>query len=144
MTWLGKAALGALGVGVLIQLVTFERTNPPVEGEVEAPAEVKTLLRRACYDCHSNETVWPWYSQVAPASWLLHRDVVEGRRHLNFSTWTKLAPDRQAKKLDEVVDELGEGGMPPWFYLPLHSEAKLTPAEKDALVQWARKGAAKE
>ena len=80
MNWFGKAALGAGGVAVLIQLVSFERTNPPVTGEVEAPPEVKALLKRACFDCHSHDTTWPWYSKVAPVSWLVHRDVVEGRK----------------------------------------------------------------
>jgi hypothetical protein len=142
MTWLGKAALGVGAVAVLIQLVSFERTNPPVEGEVDAPPEVKALLKRACYDCHSNETEWPWYTKVAPMSWLVYRDVVEGRKELNFSTWTKVAPERKAKKLSGVVDEVSEGEMPPWFYLPLHPHAKLTPEEQQVLVAWAKRGAA--
>ena len=141
MNWLGKAALGAGGVAVLIQLVSFDRTNPPVTGEVEAPAEVKALLSRACYDCHSNQSVWPWYSKVAPVSWLVHRDVTEGRKHLNFSTWTQVSPERKAKKLGEVVEELQDGEMPPWFYLPMHPEAKLTPAEQETLIRWAKAAA---
>jgi cytochrome c551/c552 len=140
MNWLGKAALGVGGVAVLIQLVSFEHTNPPVTGELVAPTEVKALLKRACFDCHSHETTWPWYTNVAPVSWLVHRDVVEGRKHLNFSTWAQVAPDRQAKKLAEVADEVSEDGMPPWFYLPAHPDAKLTAAEKQAIIQWAKAG----
>ncbi len=144
MNWLGKAALGAGGVAVLMQLVSFEQTNPPGTGEVEAPPEVKALLKRACFDCHSNQTVWPWYSKVAPVSWLVHRDVTEGRKHLNFSNWTQVSPERKAKKLDEVADEVQEGGMPPWFYLPMHPEAKLTQAEQEALIRWAKAGSGKD
>jgi hypothetical protein len=142
MTWLGKTALGVAGVAVLIQLVSFERTNPPVTGDLQAPPEVKALLQRACYDCHSHHTEWPWYTAVAPISWLTHRDVVEGRKHLNFSTWAQVPPARQAKKLAEVVDEVSEDEMPPWFYLPLHPHAKLTAEEKQVLVRWAKAGSA--
>ena len=138
MNWFGKAALGAGGVAVLIQLVSFERTNPPVTGEVEAPPEVKALLKRACFDCHSHDTTWPWYSKVAPVSWLVHRDVVEGRKHLNFSTWAAVKPERKAKKFDDIVEEVEGGDMPPWFYLPMHPEAKLTPEEQQTILRWAR------
>jgi len=141
MSRLGKAALGVGALLVLIQLVSFERTNPPVDGELDAPPDVKPLLKRACYDCHSNETTWPWYSKVAPVSWLVHRDVVEGRKHLNFSIWASVAEERKAKKLDDVVEEVEGGDMPPWFYLPMHPEAKLSPEEQQRVLTWARHAA---
>jgi cytochrome c551/c552 len=144
MSRLAKVALGIVAVLVLIQLVSFERTNPPVAGELAAPAEVQPLLKRACYDCHSNETTWPWYSKVAPVSWLVHRDVVEGRKHLNFSTWASVSAERKAKKFDDLVEEVVGGDMPPWFYLPLHPEAKLTPDEQQTLLRWARHAAGPE
>lgn len=133
-----RIALGLVAGAGLMQLVSFERTNPPVTGEVPAPAEVKPLLQRACYDCHSNQTVWPWYSRVAPASWLLHRDVVVGRKELNFSEWGQYTPERKAKKQKEMLHELEEGAMPPWFYLPLHAEAKLSADEKATLLAWLK------
>jgi cytochrome c551/c552 len=134
-----KLALGGLvAVLVLMQVVRFEHTNPPVTGEVKAPDDVKALLKRACWDCHSNETVWPWYSQVAPGSWLIANDVKDGRKHLNFSEWGTYPVERRTKKQAEVADEVEEGGMPPWFYLPLHAEAKLTDAEKQKLIAWSK------
>lgn len=133
-----KIGIGAVVVLVAMQMVRFEHTNPPVTGEIRAPDEVKAILKRACWDCHSNETVWPWYSQVAPASWLAYRDVVEGRRHLNFSEWGQRAPERRAKKQKECGEEVAEGEMPPFFYVPLHPEAKLSDADKKALEAWAQ------
>lgn len=129
--------VAALG---LAQLIPVERTNPPVSQDVPAPAEVKTILRKACYDCHSNETVWPWYSHVAPASWLVANDVEEGREHLNFSVWDTYKAKRQAKKLEELAEEVGEGEMPLWFYVPFHPDAKLSAQEKQTLVSWGNAG----
>jgi len=85
---------------------------------------------RTCYDCHSNEVVWPWYSNVAPVSWLVQHDVEEGRSKLNFSEWDK--PQREA---DDASKAVKDGSMPRWFYVPLHPVANLTPAEKDQLIQ---------
>ena len=123
-----------------MQLVTCERTNPPITGELQAPPEVAALLRRACYDCHSNETTWPWYSRVAPVSWLVHRDVVEGRRHLNFSEWNSLPADKQAKRKKASAREVNSGDMPPWFYLPMHKNARLSDGDKALLQRWAESG----
>jgi hypothetical protein len=123
-------------VFVAAQAVRIERSNPPVESDVAAPPEVEGLLRRACYDCHSHETVWPWYSQVAPVSWLVGHDVDEGREELNFSTWAAYGPRRKAKKLRETIEEVDEGHMPPWYYLLMHGEARLTPADRGALRAW--------
>ncbi len=118
---------------VAIQAVPYGRdhSNPPAVDEPAWPnPEVRRLAERACFDCHSHATRWPWYASVAPASWLLQRDVDEGRRKLNFSNW-------RASKEDagEAAEEVSEGEMPPWFYLPLHPAAKLTDAEKATLVQ---------
>src|SRR5450759_484008 len=89
---LAGAVVVALGA---IQLIPVDRTNPPVQKEMPAPPDVQAILRRSCYDCHSNETVWLWYSKVAPISWLVSRDVRQGRRELNFSDWT--ASEKQLK-----------------------------------------------
>jgi cytochrome c553 len=122
---------------VLAQFVSIDRTNPPVESDVPAPAEAKAALRRACYDCHSNETVWPWYSRVAPVSWLLAYDVIEGREELNFSTWGRYDSARQRKKLAETIETLKEGEMPPGFYTIMHPAARLADADRQAIVAWA-------
>lgn len=126
---------------LIAQLVPIERANPPVESDVPAPPQVKATLRAACYDCHSNETVWPWYSHVAPISWLLAYDVNKGREELNFSTWQRYDAKRQQKKLKETVEEMNEGEMPPWSYVILHPEARLAEADRQALVAWATQGA---
>jgi hypothetical protein len=123
---------------VVIQFVPVARpSNPPVTSEVPASPEVRAILRRACYDCHSNETVWPWYSKVAPVSWLVARDVREGRAELNFSTWDQYGTRQQAKKLRESFEEVAEGKMPPWFYMPVHRDAVLSPQDRSALRGWA-------
>jgi hypothetical protein len=130
--------LGFLGIAfIAIQFVSVDRTNPPVEEEVPAPAEVRQVLRRACYDCHSNETVWPWYSWIAPVSWLVARDVHEGREELNFSTWNRLSTKARVEALHESWEEVSEGEMPPWFYLPPHPEARLSEADREALRRWS-------
>lgn len=129
-------ALGVAAGLVAIQLVPVERTNPPVTGEIGPPPEVHALLRRACYDCHSHATVWPWYARVAPVSWLIAYDVREAREHLDFSAWTALPAAKRAKKLGQAAEEVGEGDMPLWYYLPLHPEARLTDDERRQLVAW--------
>ena len=117
---------------LLIQLVPYGRAheNPAVRAEPkwDSPA-VHELAQRACFNCHSNETKWPWYSWVAPMSWLVQSDVEEGRHHLNFSEW-----DREQKHAEHAAEMVEEGEMPPWFYLPLHPEAKLTADEKKQLI----------
>ena len=142
MKLVSKVMLGFGALLVLIQLVRPSQTNPPVTGKIQAPPEVAVLLERACNDCHSNETKWPWYSQVAPFSWLVSRDVKDGRKHLNFSEWENYEEGRKLKKLEEVAEEVEAGEMPMELYVPLHPEAKLSPDERRVLVEWAKaKGA---
>jgi hypothetical protein len=119
-----------------IQFIPVERTNPPVLYDIDAPANVKTILKKACYDCHSNETEWAWYTQIAPLSFLTVKDVNEGRENLNFSEWGKFAMKSDQVK-DEIWEEVREEQMPPWMYRVVHSDAKLTQEEKDALRDWA-------
>jgi hypothetical protein len=135
---IAKWVIAALAIAlVAIQLVPVDRTNPPVEEEVPATAEVRSVLRRACYDCHSNETVWPWYSRIAPVSWMLERDVREGRAELNYSTWKRYTEKQRLKKLRESWKEVEEGEMPPWFYLPPHPAARLSAEDQAALRAWS-------
>lgn len=122
-----------LAVLVVMQLVPKGRnhTNPPVTLEPAWPSpEVRALAVRACFDCHSNETKWPWYASVAPASWLVEHHVEEGRGELNFSEFDK--PQRHAK---DAAEEVREGEMPMAGYVALHGEAKLSEAEKQRLVE---------
>ena len=127
-----RAFLIVLGVTLVgIQLVPVRRTNPPVTQEVtwDSPA-TRDLAKRACFDCHTNQTVWPWYSYVAPISWRVADHVRTGRADLNFSEW-----DQPNEDLDEVVEKIEEGEMPLNDYLLVHSEARLTPDEKQALIE---------
>lgn len=134
--------LGLLLLLVALQFVPVDQVNPPVAAEVPASAHVRAILRRACYDCHSNETVWPWYSHIAPLSWLLVRDVQEGRAELNFSMWNQYSTKKQVKKLQKSWKEVQKGDMPPWYYLPLHRDACLSVEDRAALHTWALSTAA--
>jgi hypothetical protein len=131
--------LVAFGV---IQFIPIDRSNPPVEAEIPAPPEVQTVLQSACYDCHSNETTWPWYSHIAPISWLVAHDVHAGRDDLNFSTWNRYSTKQQVEKLKETLEEIEEGEMPPWFYLAVHRDIELSARDRDVLKTWARGSAA--
>lgn len=127
-----RIIVSIFALGLAIQLVPFghQHSNPPVVlGPAWDTPKTDDLTRRACFNCHSNETLWPWYSNIAPVSWLTQRDVDGGRRHLNFSEWNR--PQKHAKDAAEQVER---GDMPPWFYLPMHPEAKLSPEERDSLI----------
>ena len=118
----------------LIQLVPYGRdhANPPVTGESAWDSrQTKALAKKACFDCHSNETVWPWYSTIAPGSWLIYRDVVEGRGNMNFSEWPSAGGGGLRAAAAEKV---AEGEMPPLQYKLAHSGARLTDAEKQQLM----------
>jgi len=123
---------------LFMQFKQVNHTNPPVTGTIEAPEQVMTILRKSCFDCHSNETVWPWYSYVAPVSWLVASDVEDGRRHLNFSVWDTYNERRRNHKIKECGEEVEEGEMPLKIYLPAHPEAKLTSAEVETIVSWSK------
>ncbi|MDR3672177.1 MAG: heme-binding domain-containing protein [Holophaga sp.] len=129
--------LGLVLVGVVIQFIPVSRTNPPVEGDIPTPPEVKAILRASCYDCHSNETVWPWYSRVAPVSWLVSSDASEGRGRFNFSTWNRYDPQRQAALRARIIREVRGGDMPPWYYTIKHTGAKLDAGQRALLEAWA-------
>ncbi len=138
-----RAAGLVFALVLAMQLVPVTKDNPPVTGTITAPATVMPTLRRACFDCHSNETVWPWYSRIAPASWLVAHDVNEGREHVNFSTWSSLSGDERKTRLDAIAKEVERGAMPPGIYTPLHPEAHLSLDEIRAVARWARAEAPK-
>jgi len=132
-----KIGLAVLIAFVVVQLVPYGRDHDNRDVSAE-PAwdspRTRELAVRACFDCHSNETRWPWYSHVAPVSWLVQHDVDEARSEMNFSEF-----DRPQREAHEAAHEVEEGEMPLWFYLPLHSEARLSDEEKEALIAGLKK-----
>jgi hypothetical protein len=133
-----RVAAATLVAAVAIQFVPVHRTNPPVQFELDAPAHVKPILERACYDCHSNRTRWPWYSRVAPVSWLVARDVHKAREELNFTDWPSFDFEEQDHLMAGIAKQVNRGKMPLPIYLTMHPEARLRPEERRTLVAWAR------
>jgi hypothetical protein len=137
MKKIGRTLLILVGIGLvlflLIQLIPFGRdhTNPAVVSEPAWDStSTRDLVKRACFDCHSNETTWPWYSNVAPVSWLVYNDVLEGRNRMNFSEWNS----NFHPSVYELTEVIQEGEMPPLKYLLMHPEAKLSTSDKQALI----------
>jgi len=125
--------LASIIVFGLMQLIPFgkDHSNPPVVQEPDwDSAENRALVKRACFDCHSHETVWPWYSNIAPSSWLVQRDVERGRKKMNFSDW-----GRRSEDAEEIREVILEGEMPLPTYLLMHAEARLTEEEKLRLIE---------
>ncbi len=135
--WLTGIAGALLLAGLAIQLVPVERTNPATAAVIQPPADVERLLRRACWNCHSNQTDWPWYSHVAPASWLLERHVREGRDDMNFTEWPADDPEETTELIEEIGEQLEADAMPPRSYRLVHPEARLTEAERRLLIDWS-------
>jgi mono/diheme cytochrome c family protein len=127
--------LSIVGLFVLIQLVPYGRdhTNPPVSAQPawDSP-QTRALAAAACFDCHSNETAWPWYTSVAPMSWLTQHDVDAGRATLNFSEWNR------PQEAGDIAEVIAGGEMPPWYYSAIHSGARLSDQEKQRLVDGLR------
>jgi len=137
--WLKRIAVAAVADFVAIQFVPVNRTNPPVDAAqaLNPPPAVMAVMRVSCYDCHSNETRWPWYAYVAPMSWLVTNHVTDGRRKMNFSTWSSYKPEKQADYLRNVDDAVTNGWMPLQSYLLIHRDAVLTPATAKLVGDWA-------
>ena len=136
--------MALMALFVLAQVVQPKRTNPPVvasrslEANVQVPPQVHSILKRACYDCHSSSTVWPWYSHIAPVSWLVTDDVNEARRHINFQDWLALEPKEAVEHLGLICDESKSGDMPPSTYRFVHKESKLSPDEVKTVCSWSQ------
>jgi len=134
--------IGLLVIFLGIQFIRPARTNPAIdqaqtiEAHTQMTPEVASILDRSCRDCHSNKTVWPWYTQVAPVSWWLADHVNDGRRDLNMSEFGKLPRDRQERKLRQMCDEVSDGIMPLSSYLPMHPKARLSEQDKKVLCDW--------
>ncbi len=134
---------------VLMQFIQPNRSNPEIDQsktiqtELNIPQEINALLVRGCNDCHSYQTKWPFYSYIAPASWLVSYDVMEGRKHFNMSEWGKYKLSKKASKLSGIYQAVTERSMPLPKYIPLHPEANFTDAERDQLASWAQSEAKK-
>lgn len=143
MKKLFKRLLIILGlVLIVMQFFGPAKTNPAVDATktiqaaTAVPPAVTAIMTRACYDCHSHQTQWPWYSHVAPVSWFVIGHVNDGRRHLNFSEWATYEPKRLKRKLEEIKEEVEDGAMPLKSYLPLHPSAKLSVEDIQTLSAW--------
>jgi len=107
--------------------------------ETNPPQEVKIILEQTCYDCHSNNTEYPWYNNIAPVSYWLADHIKDGKKHLNFSDWQRYDRKKKGYKLDELIEEVQEGEMPLKEYIWTHQEAKLTEEQRNAVIVWAKK-----
>lgn len=123
---------------LLIQFITVEKKNPPIDSSLElsAPPEVMSILKNSCYDCHSNETKWPFYSSIAPVSWLVARDVEFGRDDLNFSEWENLSEGDKDHAKKEIIEEISRETMPIPIYIFTHPSASLSKEDKLLLKNW--------
>lgn len=140
----GRTALVAVAaVFILIQLVPVEQSNrsfdrtKSFEAAEKPTPELEALLRRSCYDCHSDQTAWPWYSRIAPGSWLITKDVRDGRKKLNLSEWGNMETDEAENRMGELCDEVRGGTMPPKAYLLLHPGARLTQKDVSAICTFS-------
>lgn len=137
-----KIIIAIIVVLIAMQFIRIDKTNPPVNPQtdfinvVEVPEHIKTLIRTSCYDCHSNETVYPWYSNIAPVSWWMKGHVNHAREEMNFSIWGKYSEKRKDHKLEEIIELVEEGEMPLPSYLIIHGEAKLDKEQIQTFTEW--------
>ena len=141
-TWLRRIILALAIILIAIQFVPVDRTNPPADpahsiyAVQPVPANVHAIFDRSCKDCHSNETTWPWYSHVAPVSWMVANDVHEARRKLNLSEWSTYDVKKRDHKLEEICNEILGGDMPDSKYTLIHRQARLTADDHEAVCKW--------
>jgi len=129
---------------ILIGLQFIPVDKPQVTGNnpndllsvVSVPDTVADILKNSCYDCHSNQTIYPWYSHVAPVSWLVAKDVREGREHVNFSNWQALELTKKAEHLENMIDEIKDGEMPMSIYTAIHQDARLSEEQQKLIIDW--------
>jgi len=139
-----RFALGFLVALVVAQFIPVRKTNPAVDSAKtllagsNVPAEVSEIFQRSCQDCHSNRTTWPWYSHVAPVSWVVASDVNGARQHMNLDEWGSYSVEKRQSKLTKICEELKSGDMPDSKYTLIHRSAKLTDAQRATLCDWAQ------
>ena len=132
-------------IGIFILMQVYPDSQPKVVLDnpadlletTKVPDQIAVMLKTTCYDCHSNETVYPWYSYVAPVKWLVNRDTRVGREELNFSNWASMSKMDQAGVLSDISDEVLESDMPMKIYPIMHAEAKLSDEDRQAIADWA-------
>ena len=132
-----KALIIIVLILIAIQFIPGNKTNPPVTSEINAPNEIIAIFKKSCYDCHSNETVWPWYSHIVPVSLLIEQDVNKGRSHLNFSEWESLSRKDKSKLKEEIWEMIEKENMPLGKYLLLHPDAELSSRGKEIIREWS-------
>ena len=137
-----KILLSILGLFIIAQLIPVDRSIPEIQPEqdflhlVDAPQPMANLIKSACYDCHSYHTSYPWYANIAPASFFLQGHINGGREEMNFSEWGTFSKEKKQHKLEECAEMVRDGKMPMKSYTNLHPEARLTDIQKESLVQW--------
>lgn len=130
---------------IIIQFFPIDKTNPPVDEGMDflkikkTPEPIAKIITTSCYDCHSNETKYPWYSSIAPTSWFLQNHIKEGRKHLNFSTFAMYEPKRQIKKMEECVELIEKQEMPLESYYIGHQDAKITDLQRQELIKYFKR-----
>ena len=141
--WKKKVWYLLVGIFILIQfypidkpVTTFDNPNDLLKN-VEMPKNVSTLIKGACYDCHSNESVFPWYASVSPVKWWVYDHITEGREELNFSEWNSIKKLDKTELLDDIISALEEKEMPLKPYPLTHPKAKLSDADRQSIIDWA-------
>ena len=135
-----KLVLVFIFLFILFQFIQVDLTNPEFNKNdtIKAPKEIMAIFKKACYDCHSNETVWPWYSHIAPFSWSINRHVNNGRAYLNFSIWEQYTKKQKNKILEDIYRAV-YAAMPPKTYTYIHKNAILTKEQRDMVRKWTNK-----
>ena len=129
---------------IIIQFIPVDRDNPEVQEEIAAPAEVKTILQRSCYDCHSNKTEWPFYSYIAPVSWFVANDVQEAREDMNFTEWNKYDAEDKSHFREDILELVEKGAMPLKSYKTMHPDSEVSQSEIEIIRQWVKQEAGGE
>lgn len=144
LSLVAKCVATALVLLAGIQLIPVDIRNPPVQtantiyAVENVPQNVRDVFESSCSSCHSDQTRWPWYSHVAPFSWIVAHDVHRGRKLMNFSEWASYSPRKRDQKLEDICDQLMNGDMPDGKYLLIHRNARLTEEQKEAVCQWTQ------
>jgi hypothetical protein len=140
--WIYRLAIVTGVFLVASQFVPVDRSNPAadpakaIDATENLPIAVKQVFARSCNNCHSNQTAWPWYSYVAPVSWLISRDVQHARKKMNFSEWGSYTAKKREENLEDICEQMTDGDMPDGKYALLHREARITQEDRAAVCQW--------
>jgi hypothetical protein len=143
MKILKRVLLVLAGLLLILQFIRPPRNSSDgsmtsdITTRLGVPQDVQNILHTSCYDCHSNNTIYPWYAEIQPVGWFLNSDIQEGKRHLNFSEFALYPARRQLSKLNGMIEQINEDEMPLPIYLTMHHDAKLTQEKKDRLIAWA-------